>query len=215
MKSQASLSGLISREWVLTSHYLLEVSGWSRHIASHRSCGFLSCLLSFQFSVGGTMTLLLIAGFVFIPASVMDWDSGFICSFLCAYLSRVQNICRDWRVPMWEYNSTIMLLQQECYWWEERGAMYSEPSAFSPVFAIAETIFSCADASSYRKDSISPADLLSLCSWKVWHPCVMAQLTTNASTGIGMLDCPQSPLLFWVGGEFTAQPSWSFCIDSK
>jgi len=34
---------------------------------------------------------------------------------------------------MWEYNSTIKLVQQECYWWEEREAMYSGPSdSFQP-----------------------------------------------------------------------------------
>lgn len=57
---------------------------------------------------------------------------------------------------MWEYNSTVILVQQECYWWEEKGAMHSEPSVFSPAFATAETIFSCVDASSYSKGSISP-----------------------------------------------------------
>lgn len=110
MKSQASPPEFIFKERVLTSHYLLEVSGWWRYIFPHRSCEFLSFLLSFCFSVGGLMCPLFIAGFnsllvdnlnLFFPSLCLSFKSQ-TCpeSEDCRCTKRLWESCRMGRVTV-------------------------------------------------------------------------------------------------------------------
>lgn len=74
MRSQAPLSGLISREQVFS--YLLEVNGWPRHIFQQKLWfSLMSPGLPVQCRRDNEPPFL-IAAFVVIPALVMDRESG-------------------------------------------------------------------------------------------------------------------------------------------